>query len=165
MDDDRELRKELATLEQDHAVLKQEMQTMYANYMTALERNERKMAELAADMERRDTKAAERENRLVFKIAAIVSLAVVILGFVMNLMIRTGARIRSSTSPRRSRSRPRRRKIPVRRRPFDQPERLRVEDKAPRVDTARVGGLALGRRFRKRGQAKFSPFAGERQRS
>ena len=85
---------------------------MYANYVTALERNERKMAELKTDMakeaarrdaeaakrhadlttamERRDTKAAERENRLVFKMAAVVSLAVVILGFVMNFMIRAG---------------------------------------------------------------------------
>ena len=85
--DDRELRKELAALKQDHAVLKQEIQTMHADYKVELERTGRKfdatIADLKTDMAkeaaRRDTEAAKRDkDNLRWQIGLWVAAVVVI---------------------------------------------------------------------------------------
>lgn len=97
MDDDRELRKELAELDKKCAVLAQEMQTMQAEYLTAL-------ADLKTDMARRDTEAAKRHSDLTTAMAKRetwllitfvgVVFALMTAGFtVMTFILRTGGAI------------------------------------------------------------------------
>ena len=91
--DNRKTQARLTTLERDYAVLKQEVHTVHANYLTALERNERKMAELKTDMAKRDAEAARRDRDntrwIVASILGGVGIAVVILGF----LIRSGGTV------------------------------------------------------------------------
>ena len=69
MDDDRELRKEVATLGTKYAVLEEQMKTMATRSEALKSDVNASLALLREDMAKRDTEAARREARLEQKLA------------------------------------------------------------------------------------------------
>ena len=65
------------------AVLEERMNTMQADLSATLERFRADMARLSEGMARRDTEAAKRETRMLLAVAAMIGLAVAILGFLI----------------------------------------------------------------------------------
>ena len=79
--DNLELHKKFSEIDKNHAVLKQEMTMMQAEYMTAL-------ADLKADMANRDTEAARRDRANMQWLARILIAATILIISAVTFVIR-----------------------------------------------------------------------------